>query len=227
MRRLATVLFAASLVALPGIFAVFPEWTTAIGPWPKGALLGGWLVAVWLSARVALQQGEQLDELIGPALERRRKQKQLAARRLLTLLLSREHGLPAAYRFHLYTPDEVNQEMVPVFAPDPRPPNWPFGTGVTGEAWRRKTYVIARGEDVHNGSYGLPAALQTKYADVNVVAALPVLDDGGRPIAVLTASSPVDDGHLASPDGFDRHQELAQIAGRILQDIAELRPDAG
>jgi hypothetical protein len=222
MRRAAIALFAVSLVAVPGIFSVFPEWAVSQPGWFKAAILGGWLVIVWISAEAALDQGERIDELVGPALERRGKQKQLAARTLLTLLLTGDHGLPNTYRFHLYTPDEVNEEMVPVFAPQPRPPNWKYGVGVTGEAWRRKAYVIARGTETHDGTYNLTPELQAKYADVAVVAALPVRDDRGKPIAVLTGSSHIDDGHLASADGYDRHQELAQIAGRILQDIVEL-----
>ena len=92
--------------------------------WVKGAILGVWLVTVWLSARGVLHHEARINELVGPALERRGKQKQLAARRLLMLLLTRDFGLPNSYRFHLYTPDDVNEEMVPVFAPEPRPPNW-------------------------------------------------------------------------------------------------------
>ncbi len=222
MRRLATTVFAISLVAVPGVFAVFPEWTEQIAFLGKGAVLGLWLVVVAVSARAALGQGERIDDLVGPALDRRGKQKQLAARRLLYLLLTHDHGLPTTYRFHLYTPDHVNQEMVPVFAPEPRPPSWKFGQGVTGEAWRRKMYVVARGQATHDGTYDLTAEQQRKYADLGVAAALPILSDRGDAIAVLTGSSQLDDGHLVSADGFDRHQELGQIAGRILLDIVEL-----
>lgn len=222
MRQPTTVVFAVSLVALPGVFTIFPEVAQQVPLWLKALLVGLWLVIVTLSARGALAQGERIDELVGAARERRAKQKQLAARRLLTLHLTKDIGLPEGHKFHLYMPDEANQELVAVFAPEPRPPSWKFGQGVTGEAWRRQAYVHARGTQTHDETFHLTEEQKRRHADLGVVAALPVLDDRGNPIAILTGSSPIDDGHLVSADGYDRHQELAQIAGRVLMDVAEL-----
>lgn len=222
MRRISTLLLAISLVAVPTAFDLYPEWTTGTPLWARGVVTGAWIVVVYLTSRSALAQGERIDELLEPALERRGKQKQLAARRLIGLLLKRDHGLPSHYRFHLYLPDEVRHEMTPVYPAEGDPPSWRYGCGVTGEAWRRKAYVVARGVATHDATFRLTPSQKKQYANLQVIAALPLWDDRQRPIGVLTCSSSNDDGRLVSADGFDRHQELAQICSRILIDVVEL-----
>jgi hypothetical protein len=88
--------------------------------------------------------------------------------------------------------------------------SWPAGQGVTGEAWRRGEYVLARGEAAWDNTYGLTEAQQSRYRHLQVIAAMPVRDDSQHMLGVLTVSSRRDDGRLASPDGYDRHSELAQ-----------------
>lgn len=223
--RWAALLFGISLVAVPALFDMFPEWT-GISIWLRAAIVAGWIVVVAFTARSTLEQTERIEELVEPALTRREQQKVLAARRLLGLLLTRETGLPDHYTFRLYTFDLLRQELIPIYAPTTTAASWAVGEGVTGEAWRRGAYLVARGSEVSDGTYRLSPEKQRRYAHLQVVAAVPVLDDRERKIAILTGSSATDDGHLVSPSGFDRHQELAQIAGRILTDIAGFTPDA-
>jgi hypothetical protein len=220
LRRSAGVAFAVSLVLVPALFTVFPEWVQL--PFATRVLIVcAWIPLVWVTSRAALRQGEQLEELLGPALERRAKQKTLAARRLIEQLLKDGHPIPG-YKFRLYMLDDVKNELIPVFAPvGSDAESWPVGQGVTGEAWRRGTYITVRGEATHDDTYHLSSEQQTRYAHLDVIAALPVLDDRGRPIAVLTGSGTRDAGRLVSADGYDRHQELAQVVGRILIDIVE------
>lgn len=221
MKRFGTLGLAVSLVALPSLFGIFPEWTQ-LPLFVRALVVGIWIPIVWATASAALRQTEQIGDLVGPALERRAKQKALAARRLLLLLLAHDPRLLPNYKFRLYTFDALRGELIPVFAPeDSDAESWPVGTGVTGEAWRRGEYVIARGSAVWDTTSGLTAQQRARYEHLAVVASMPVRDDRQNLVAILTASSRLDDGRLASPDGYDRHSELAQICGRILVDIAE------
>ncbi|SRR6266496_57274 len=217
-----------SLVALPALFTLFPEMTDA-PLWVRALIVGIWLPIVARTSRRALTQSEQVEELIGPALDRRQQQKILASRRLLLLLLTEKTRLPSHYKFRLYTFDPERQALMPAYAPEESDAeSWQLGYGVTGQAWKRGEYVTARGDDVSNGTFGLTPQQQTRYHHLKIVAALPIRNDRDQMIAILTGSSPIDDGRLINQDGWDRHQELAQIAGRILMDIARIDvPRAG
>jgi hypothetical protein len=217
-----------SLVALPALFTLFPEMTET-SLWVRALIVGAWLPIVARTSQRALMQTEQLEELVGPALDRRQQQTILASRRLLLLLLTERTGLPSHYKFRLYTFDAQRQALMPAYTPDESDAeSWQVGYGVTGQAWRLGEYVAARGDEVSDGTYGLTAQQQTRYRHLRVVAALPVRNDRDQIIAILTGSSATDDGRLVSQDGRDRHQELAQIAGRILIDITRIDvPRAG
>jgi hypothetical protein len=191
----------------------------------RALITGIWLPIVAITSRQALEQSEQVEELVGPALDRREQQKILASRRLLLLLLTEKTGLPPHYKFRLYTLDAERQHLMPAYAPEESDAeSWQVGYGVTGQAWKRGEYVTARGDQVSDGTFGLTPQQQNRYAHLNVVAALPIRSDREQMIAILTGSSSIDDGRLLSQDGWDRHQELAQITGRILIDIARFDP---
>jgi len=224
----APLVFAMSLVALPALFTLFPEMTD--DPlWVRALIVGIWLPIVARTSRQALTHSEQVEELVGPALSRRQQQKILASRRLLLLLLTEQTGLPSHYKFRLYTFDPERQALMPAYAPaESDAESWQVGYGVTGQAWRRGEYVAARGDEVSDDTYGLTPQQRTRYHHLRIVAALPIRNDRDQVIAILTGSSSNDDGRLVNQDGWDRHQELAQIAGRILSDIARIDvPRAG
>jgi hypothetical protein len=222
MSGLAPLMFAVSLIAVPALFTLFPELTdTAL--WVRALIVGAWIPIVARTSHQALTQSEHVEELVGPALDRRQQQKILASRRLLLLLLNERTGLPAHYKFRLYTFDPDRQALMPAYAPeDSDAESWQVGYGVTGQAWKRGEYVIARDAEVSDDTYGLTPQQQHRYQHLKIVAALPIRNDRDQMIAILTGSSSTDDGRLRSQDGWDRHQELAQIAGRILMDIARM-----
>lgn len=102
---------------------------------------------------------------------------------------------------------------------------WRSGTGVTGKAWERNSYVIAMGAAVSDGTYDLTTEQQHRHAALAVVAGTPVQNARGKPLAVLSVSSEAQDGPLERPEGQALHLELAEVVARVLIDIGRLADD--
>lgn len=219
VRRWVLILLGVVLVFVPTAFGVFVEWTEW-SLWLRGAVLIGW---VFVAAFVVWSQGEQMERILGNVRRRRNEGRELAARRLLGSLLKCGTGLPDHYLFRVFVYDEDTDRLTISYDPvglRASPTAWKPGQGATGAAWERKKYVLAEGERVADETFGLTPAQQRRYKDLKVVAAMPVYDERGKVIAILTGSSKVDDGALANRDGFTKHTELAAIVGRVLTDLA-------
>jgi hypothetical protein len=222
VRRWVLVLFGVVLVFVPTAFGVFVEWTEW-SPRLRGAVLIGWVIVAALVVWGSVVQGEQVERILGNVRRRRNEGRELAARRLLGSLLKCGTGLPDHYLFRVFVYDEDTDRLTISYDPvglRASTTAWKPGQGATGAAWERKKYVLAEGEKVADETFGLTPAQQRRYKDLKVVAAMPVYDERGKVIAILTGSSKVDDGALVSPDGFTKHTELAAIVGRVLADLA-------
>lgn len=95
-----------------------------------------------------------------------------------------------------------------------------------GEAWDSGEYVLVRGPEVSDDTYGLTPAQQHRARDLAVVAAMPVTNAGGQVVAVLAGSSTDEDSPLASDEGFDAHLLTAQEVARVLVDLLQWFPDS-
>lgn len=144
------------------------------------------------------------------------------ASEVLERLLAPEEGPLAGASFHLYLFDEQGELLLPAFEGRASPSRgWRVGTGAVGEAWATGEYVLVRGPEVHDDTYGLTPAQQRRARDLAVVAAMPVCNAGDEVIAVLAGAS-VDPGSpLATAEGFDAHLLLAQEVARVLVDLLQ------
>jgi hypothetical protein len=142
------------------------------------------------------------------------------ASEVLGRLLSPEKGPLAGAAFHLYLFDEQRQLLLPAFEGRQTPGRgWKIGTGAVGEAWASGEYVLARGPEVSDDTYGLSPAQQRRARDLAVVAAMPVTNASEEVIAVLAGSSVDPASPLATPEGFDAHLLVAQEVARVLVDL--------
>ncbi len=225
MSRVAQRTLGAVLAALPIAFTLFPDLSRApLAARVVVALV--WVPGALLLVHGSARQAQQLDELLGPPLERRSLQRELAGARLIEALLTRT-GLPEHYGFRLYLYDEDAERLLPSYeSTSPQLlATWPPGVGVTGRAWSTGEYEVARGQAVSDETFGLSPEQQERYRRLQVVAAMPVRSVRNEVIAVLTGSSEVDDGVLVSPAGKDRHAELADVVARVLIDVLQLTSD--
>lgn len=144
------------------------------------------------------------------------------ASEVLERLLAPESGPLAGAAFHLYLFDEQRDLLLPAFEGRASPSRgWKPGTGAVGEAWATGEYVLVRGPEVSDDTYGLTPAQQRRARDLAVVAAMPVTNAAGEGIAVLAGSSVDPSSPLASPEGFDAHLLLAQEVARVLVDLLQ------
>ena len=146
----------------------------------------------------------------------------ILASETLGRLLSPDRGPLAGVSFHLYLYDEQRDLLLPAFEGRPSPSRgWKIGTGAVGEAWASGEYVLARGPEVSDDTYGLTPAQQRRARDLSVVAAMPVANARDEVIAVLAGSSVDPDSLLATDEGFDAHLLVAQEVARVLVDLLQ------
>jgi hypothetical protein len=85
--------------------------------------------------------------------------------------------------------------------------------------------VVAHGTAVSDTTFGLTPDERSRYADLQVVVATPVLDQLDEPIAVLVVSSKLDDAFLVdendqlTTEGWQRLEALANPVSILLTDI--------
>ena len=128
--------------------------------------------------------------------------------------------------FHLYLLDDQRDTLLPAFEGRPSPSQgWKPGVGAVGEAWLTGEYVLVRGEEVSDDTYGLTPAQQHRARNLAVVAAMPVTNAHDQVIAVLSGSSVDADSPLATAEGFDAHLLMAQQVARVLVDLLQWFPD--
>jgi hypothetical protein len=145
---------------------------------------------------------------------------------VLGRLLAPESGPLAGASFHLYLFDEQRELLLPAFEGRPSPSRgWKVGTGAVGEAWASAEYVLVRGPEVSDDTYGLTPAQQRRARDLAVVAAMPVTNASDDVIAVLGGSSVDPRTGLATADGFDALLLMAQEVARVLVDLLQWFPD--
>jgi hypothetical protein len=144
----------------------------------------------------------------------------LLASETLTRLLTPDCGPLAGALFHLYLFDEQRELLLPAFEGGPTASRgWKPGTGAVGDAWESGEYVLVRGPEVSDDTYGLTPAQQRRARDLAVVAAMPVTNAGRDVIAVLAGSSVDPWSALATAEGFDAHLLVAQEVARVLVDL--------
>jgi hypothetical protein len=144
----------------------------------------------------------------------------LLASETLTRLLTPECGPLGGALFHLYLFDEQRDLLLPAFEGRPSASRgWKPGTGAVGDAWDSGEYVLVRGPEVSDDTYGLTPAQQRRARDLAVVAAMPVTNAGGDVVAVLAGSSVDPWSALANAEGFDAHLLVAQEVARVLVDL--------
>lgn len=93
------------------------------------------------------------------------------------------------------------------------------GRGAVGEAWASGEYVLARGPEVSDDTYGLTPEQQRRYRELAIVAAMPVTNARHAVVAVLAGSSSELDSPLGTAEGFDAQLLVAQEVARVLVDL--------
>ncbi|CAA9247966.1 MAG: hypothetical protein AVDCRST_MAG10-2006 [uncultured Acidimicrobiales bacterium] len=141
-------------------------------------------------------------------------------------LLAPEEGPLAEAWFHLYLFDDQRELLLPAFEGRPSPSKgWKPGVGAVGEAWESGEYVLVRGQEVSDDTYGLTPVQQHRARNLAVVTAMPVTNASEQVIAVISGSSVDPDSPLAGEEGFDAQLLLAQEVARVLVDLLRWFPD--
>lgn len=157
----------------------------------------------------------------------------LAAERLFSTNLVLESALVptegplAGCEFRLFVFDETVGRLLPVWEPPGSPRDsegWEPGKGATGSAYAHREYTVARGKAVADESFGLTEKQQERYKDLAVVAALPVTDDFGGTLGVLTGSSTDPSTQLDTAAGYDAQLELVVLVKRLWIDVLKWGP---
>ena len=224
--RRAAVLAGVLLLLVPTLFTVFATWSSW-SAWIRISIMVAWGLAAVFVVTGTARQNEHIQNLVGEPRKRRKQQRILAGGTLIPALLTSSFTRPG-YQLRLFLYDRDLRRLLPSYEPPTSlgpSKGWEIGQGVTGKAWERKDYVIARGNQLTDPMYRLTQEQEERNADLQVVAAMPVANARGRMIAVLTASSTEDDGWLASDEGWVQHSGLADVVARVLVDVLKVARD--
>ena len=162
---------------------------------------------------------------VGPAVvvDRVSRARYTAADLFIRRMRAHPGGALDGASLHLYLPDETGLMLVPVFEADRAGRGsgewWPVGQGLVGRAWRDRDILTARGPEVLEGTADLPAERRERYAGLSLVAAVPVLNAAGRPIAVLGAAATDPASRLDAPEAVEELVTHADAIARILVDL--------
>lgn len=148
----------------------------------------------------------------------------IAAEAALEGLLWPATGPLAHKELYLYLWDEDEEKLIPIFGGS-EAQQWKLGQGATGEAFALGKYVGVEGEDVHNETHGLTTEQQELYQDLTAVAAMPVLNGSGKPIAVVSAASVELDDPLLTPAAYEQQAAIAAAVARVLIDLLSWEDD--
>lgn len=215
-----------TLVLVPTLFSIFPAWQQwAVGT--RIVILAGWFISAAFVVWSTTIQSEQVDELVGEPLRRQTAARAAAAQRLLSALLDpMAAGLPEHYEIRVYLPNEQGVLHPEYSAPSSEDAeSWEEGRGATGMAWETNGLIVARGDSVADGTYGLSQVQQRRYANLATVASLPIQTARGQRMGVLSVSSEQEDHHLEDPQALDDLTALADVVARVLIDVLQLRSD--
>lgn len=146
----------------------------------------------------------------------------LAAELLLRHLGDLGSGLLEPFNLRLYLPGNEGEVLLPVLHEEgTRAEEDVFspGEGAVGLAWLRRRCVVLEGDEVAASVAAMPPHRRARYAKLRAVAALPVLDVGGRPVGVLSASTRDERAGLELPDVLEELAAAAEVAARVLVDL--------
>jgi hypothetical protein len=133
--------------------------------------------------------------------------------------------LPADHYVQLFRPNHRRTLLTPVYDPTQTGPKEGWGIkpsspqAVTGSAWVTNSYYFAMGAALSDESLRLTPAQKESYENLTGVAAAPVRDADGNPIAVLTIFTSSDSPNMDSNDYISRHVVLADRVAHGLRQI--------
>jgi hypothetical protein len=225
--RLVALSAALGLVAIPTIWTLFP-WLAGIWILWRALILVGWGGAALLIVRSTDQQARQVDELMGEARQHRLVARRKAGELAIDLLLRGRVGGLQPYCFDVYLPiaGQPNRVRVAYSSEEPMAAvEWADSQGATGYAFSTGQRAIARGPVARDETFHLNDEQQQAAANLEIVVAMPIKNEGARTIGVLTAYGPTDDGYLVTEEGFEEHASLAAVLARLIIDVCGLDTD--
>lgn len=230
-RRFRAVFGGITLLLVPTLFGLFPNWGTDWTLVPKLLVLAAWLLAAIFGVLASVRQGEQLSSLAADQRKRELQGRSVALRKLIhAALLPQVTGLPAEYEVQIFLPGPDRKRLMPAYDPSQAGPaeGWLVdrdpAQGVTGTAWKINSYVFAPGRLVSDETYGLTPQQQERYRSLTAVAGAPIQNARGEPIGVLTLFTTADDADI-DDDFVILHVAAAEIIARLMIDIGDIAHD--
>jgi hypothetical protein len=193
MRRFATrgaaVIAGLTIVLVPTLFALFPEWTRW-SPLLRVGVLIIWLLAAGVVVYTGARQSERIEDLLRPGRKRRDAARSAAGQRLLrSLLVPEAAGFPPNCEFRIFLPNPAGNRLLPEYESPGSAPSegWEPGKGAVGMAFASASLLRVHGSAVWDGTYGLTPEQQNRYRSLRAIVATPVLNARVVPIGVLAA----------------------------------------
>jgi hypothetical protein len=135
-------------------------------------------------------------------------------------------SIPADHYVQVFRPNREETLLLPVYDPANKGPEegWAIDPvspqAVTGSAWVKNEYFYLRDRALHDTTLGLTPEQRNRYSKLTGVAATPVRDASGKPIAVLTILTSATPPRIGDTSFIDLHIALAQRLSESLRKVA-------
>jgi len=228
--RSIAVMAGITLVLVPTLFTVFPDWGASSSVSIKLVVLLAWALAAALVVLSGVMQGEHIADLAEAEIHREQHGREVAERALIrAALLPEATSVPSHWDVQVFLPNVEATRLLPYFDPKHSGPEggWAIdrdpGQGATGAAWTTNALVFVQGEAVSDSTYDLTEQQQEAFSHLTAVAATPIQDAKGRRLGVLTLATTAENPDY-NPQVAIHHVGAAEIVARVLIDVGKRTP---
>lgn len=208
------------LLAIPTVFAVFPEAAVNRTVWWRALIVAGWAGIAVFVVLGGVRRDLDSDWFLGAHRRRRQRANETAAADILSeYLRGGTHGTPVGYSWTVYLNDPESGYLVSVFPNGEGPASirsFRPGRGATGLAFEAEGLIVVTGNAVSDDRHGLTSQQQDFFRPYQAVAAIPIRGEDDRPIGCLSAISRVNDRYFEEPAGAATLRELAQVVSVLM-----------
>jgi hypothetical protein len=216
------------LIGLPTFYTLFPPPAPAPGVVDQWVALRWWLLGIWgviavVTTVVAAAHSQAVERIVkrrekAPGRETIVQLGTIAVDLAIEAILRIDRSPPPDFEWTLFAYRGENDRLVPIY-PTTRGPNdrrvFRRGQGAIGLAFETGDLIVATGDSVSDGSYGLTKAQQDEFRAFRTVAAYPV-KVGGFAIGALGAISRKEDEFFDSDEGTELIVKVAEVCGELL-----------
>lgn len=216
------------LVLVPTLYTIRPGKSWFEWAWLQAISIAAFVFAALVAQYAGARQFARIVDLIRPIEETGEKDRTSAGTAMLEGLLDTPGPTFREFQFRVYMMDIKTGTLNAIWSPkgsEGGKYGWKPGEGVVGHAYLHENIRIAFNEECWDSTYNVPQARAPRYEALKSVAAVPCKNARKQVVAVLAASSTVDNSLLRQLQPQSELLDLAAAVSRVLIDVLRVQSD--